>query len=230
MVVSNSFSPWAKVTSGVPQGSILGPLLFILYINDIVSEVSGNIHLFADDTSLYVNVDTPELSASILNSDRRAKSNWSKVWLVTFNPSNTESIIFSRKKDKLQHPPLLMGDTPIATVKSHKHMGLSFSEDVKWNIHISAMVNKAWTRIELLRSLKCVLSRSSLEKMYMYFIRPRLEYAEIICDNCSVEMHNDGEAVQIEGARSATGATKLCSLYFLNFLKWERLVIRRRNN
>ena len=96
VVVSNSFSPWAKVTSGVPQGSILGPLLFILYINDIVSEVSGNIRLFADDTSLYVNVDTPELSASILNSDLRAISNWSKVWLVTFNPSNTEFMIFSR--------------------------------------------------------------------------------------------------------------------------------------
>ena len=147
VVVSNSFSPWTNVTAGVPQGSILGPLLFILYINGIVSEVSGNIRLFADDTSLYVIVDTPELSASILNSDFRAISNWSKAWLVTFNPSKTESMIFSRKKDKSQHPPLLVNGTPIATVKSHKHIGFSFSEDAKWNIHISAMVNKAWTRL-----------------------------------------------------------------------------------
>ena len=104
-------------------------------------------------------------------------------------------MIFSRKKDKSQHPPLLMGDSPIAIVKSHKHLGLSFSEHAKWTVHISAMINKAWTSIGLLRSLKFVLSRLSLEKMYICFIRPLLEYADVIWDNCSVELHNDVEAV-----------------------------------
>ena len=134
VIVSNSFSPCANVTAG--------PLLFILYINDIVADVSGNIRLFA-------------LSASILNSDLRAISNWYKVWLVTFNPSKTESMLFSRKKDKSQHPPLLMNDTPIATVRSHKHLGLSFSEDAKWNIHISAMV--------------CSLSSFSRENVHLFY-------------------------------------------------------------
>ena len=174
VIVSNSFSPCANVTAG--------PLLFILYINDIEADVSGNIRLFA-------------LSASILNSDLRAISNWYKVWLVTFNPSKTESMLFSRKKDKSQHPPLLMNDTPIATVRSHKHLGLSFSEHAKWTVHISAMINKAWTSIGLLRSLKFVLSRLSLEKMYICFIRPLLEYTDVIWDNCSVELQNDVKAV-----------------------------------
>ena len=67
--------------------------------------------------------------------------------------------------------------------------------------------------------------------MYICFIRPLLEYADVIWDNCSVELHNDVEAVQIEAARIATGATRLCNVQsLLSELYWERLVIRRRNH
>ncbi len=88
--------------AGVPQGSILGPLLFLAYINDIVKEIKSKIRLFADDTSLYIIVEDPTTSAISLNDDLKTIHQWSLNWLVTFNPSKTETMIFSRKLNKPQ--------------------------------------------------------------------------------------------------------------------------------
>ena len=113
VVCSNVSSDWSIINAGVPQGSILGPLLFLIYINDIVSQINTNVRLFADDTSLYVIVETPDQAATALNTDLEAVHCWSKTWLVSFNPSKTESIIFSRKRKKPEHPSLYMNNVAI---------------------------------------------------------------------------------------------------------------------
>ena len=118
--------------------------------------------------------------------------------------------MFSRKLNKQQHPPLLMDNTSITNVNSHNHLGVCLCKDAKCKEHINVMVNKAWLRIGQLRSLKCVLSRFSLERMYTTFIRPLLKYAD-----CSVDLQNDVEAVRIEAARIVTVATKLCNTQLL---------------
>ena len=96
VVFDGKFSEWVEVLAGVPQGSILGPLIFLIYINDIVKRIGGSIRLFGNDTSLYIIVDLPEQVARILNADLQTISQWANSWLVTFNPSNTLSMIFSR--------------------------------------------------------------------------------------------------------------------------------------
>ncbi len=112
----------ADTNAGVPQGSILGPLLFLIYINDIVQEIRANIRLFADDTSLYIIVDDPVNSCDVLNSDLKTIQQWSDSWLVKFNPSKTETMIFSRKRNKPQHNNLQMNGEILNKVTEHKHL------------------------------------------------------------------------------------------------------------
>ncbi len=210
------------------SGSILGPLLFLIYINDIVNEIHSNIRLFADDTSLYIIVDDPIMASTALNHDLDTIHQWSQRWLVKFNPAKTETMIFSRKLDKPQHPDILMDGQTLNILKEHKHLGLTLSDDGKWWPHISSYLNKAWQRIGILRSLKFKLNRSSLERMYFTIIRPLLEYADVVWNNTTNELKNQLEAVQIEAARIVCGATKLCNIEKLyQDLKWETLEKRR---
>ena len=97
VVIPGAKSNWNYIKAGVPQGSILGPLPFLIYINDIVSEIQSNIRLFADDTSLYVIVQNPDSAALCLNVDLNTIFNWAKLWLVKFNYSKNESMLISRK-------------------------------------------------------------------------------------------------------------------------------------
>ncbi len=208
VVHANASSTWEPVKAGVPQGSILGPLLFLIYINDIVNDIKSKIRLFADDTSLYIIVDDPLSSSISLNDDLQTIHTWSKRWLVSFNPSKTETMIFSRKCNKPVHPNLIMNDVVLDPVKEHKHLGLTFSNDAKWSTHITLSLNKAWKSIGILRSLKFILKRSCLERLYLCYIRPLLEYGDIIWDNCSKELKDELEAVQNEAGRIVTGVNQ----------------------
>ena len=231
VVLCNANSSWKNISAGVPQGSILGPLLFLVYINDIVNNIGSNIRLFADDTSLYLIVDSPTETATCLNSDLEIINKWSKQWLVDFNPSKTETMIISRKVNSPLHPNLAMNDITVAEVNQHKHLGLTLSTDGKWQPHISFIVNKAWQRLGLLRQFKFILNRNTLENLYFRFIRPILEYGDVVWCNCTLEQSNMIEAIQVEAARIVLGATKFCSIdKMYGDLKWEPLADRRRNH
>ena len=91
MVLDGFSSGWEGIDAGVPQGSVLGPFLFIIYINDIVDDLDCNIKLFADDTSLYVIVDEQNYiqAADMLSTDLSHIHNWSQNWAIKFNPNKT---------------------------------------------------------------------------------------------------------------------------------------------
>ncbi|MCG8049110.1 MAG: reverse transcriptase domain-containing protein [Candidatus Thiodiazotropha endolucinida] len=231
VVLSGTKSNWNFIKAGVPQGSILGPLLFLLYINDIVTEIGSNIRLFADDTSLYIVVDNPNTAAEVLNTDLDKISNWARSWLVKFNPSKNESLVITRKHNKPQHPPVFMSDQQINEVQFHKHLGLYISSDCTWHKHVEYVKSKAWGRINVMRQFKYTLDRKSLETIYLSFIRPILEYADVVWDNCTQQEKNDLEKIQLEAARIATGSTKLVSIQNLyKEIGWESLDSRRRKH
>ena len=230
VVIPGAPSDWSYIRAGVPQGSILGPLLFLVYINDIVIDIGSNIRLFVDDTSLYIIVDDRVTAAGCLNTDLQRISRWASLWLVSFNPTKAEAFLASRKLNR-NHPPIYMQNQQITEVESHKHLGIYFSNDCTWHHHIKYIVDKAWTRINIMRKLKFKLDRKSLEKFYLTFIRPLLEYGDVIWDNCSQYEKDELNKIQNEAARIATGATKLVSLFALsNEIKWESLDDRRRKH
>ncbi|MES9994334.1 MAG: reverse transcriptase family protein [Candidatus Thiodiazotropha sp.] len=231
VILPGTVSDWKFIRAGVPQGSILGPLLFLLYINDIVNDIGSNIRLFADDTSLFIIVDDPLTAAGSLNTDLNRISQWAATWLVSFNPAKTESLLISRKRNRQHHPPLFMQDHQITEVESHKHLGLYLSNDCTWHKHIDFITEKAWYRINILRKLKYKLDRKSLETIYLTFIRPLLEYGDIIWNNCTQQEKIELDKIQNEAARIATGATKLVSIDILyKEIGWETLEQRRNNH
>ena len=129
------------------------------------------------------------------------------------------------------HKNLKMNDQPIKEATSHKHLGIFFSNDGTWHEHIDYITSKAWSRINIMRKLKFILDRQSLETIYTSFIRPVLEYADVVWDNCTQYEINALEKIQIEAARIATEATKLVSLEmiyqeddintsYVSFIKW----------
>ena len=107
LIIDGQSSDWRQIESGLPQGSVLGPLLFFIYIiNDITTNLQSNSFLYADDTSLLEIVDDPALTSAKLSNDLELINIWTKKWLVTINPDKTKAMIFSVKCQKPLHPQL----------------------------------------------------------------------------------------------------------------------------
>ena len=123
VILPGGVSSLCHVQAGVPQGSVLGPLLFLIYINDIVDDIQANTNLFADDTSLSMTVVDPAHVGSILQTDIDKITCWAQKWLVKFNPAKSESLVISRKRFKPDHPSLFMSNIEIPSIASHKHLG-----------------------------------------------------------------------------------------------------------
>ena len=207
VVVQGGTSPWSRVRAGVPQGSVLGPLLFLIYINDIVNIVNSPIRLFADDTTLFITVDDPVVAANSLNSDLHEVENWASKWLVLFNPSKTSSMIISKKRVPKDHPNLTFMNTPLHNEQEHKHLGLVLRSDLSWTSHINELVTKGMKMVNIMKYLQFRLSRKALETLYFSFVRPLLEYGSVVWDGCSINDCNQLEKVNLAAARIVTGAT-----------------------
>ena len=104
---------------------MLGPLLFLVYSNDLCDNLSCDVKLFADDTSLYSVVENEVVSAVKLNRDLETVRLWAWQWKMEFNVEKTEEVIFSTKRTKPFHPPLSMDNIEISRVNEHKHLGMT---------------------------------------------------------------------------------------------------------
>ncbi len=148
-VVLNGISSEIKpINASVPQGSILGPLLFLCYVNDIIDDLETLPYLFADDTSLFCTIDpkNPNVAFTKVNSDLTKLSQWSKQWRVTFNAAKTVYMIISNRKTT-NYPNLYLHGHQLTRVTTHKHLGITFSHDMKWGDHIDSIIQKALSRL-----------------------------------------------------------------------------------
>ena len=147
VLVNNTESSWLEITAGVPHGSVLGPLLCLIYINDIFNSIESDLFLFLL-TTVRVNSNRRK-AAKILNRDLAKISKWCKDWLLTLCPSKSATILFSRKDKILPYVLLLVNNTVIKQVDSHKHLGIVFNKTLSWSDHINEIATKAMKRVHL---------------------------------------------------------------------------------
>jgi len=207
VVIKGEISSYKPISAGVPQGSVLGPLLFLIYINDIVNHVQSITKLFADDTSLYSMVHDNITRSAVLNADLDRITIWARNWKVAFSHPKTKLMTISRQTDPQVHP-LHFGGSPLEECSSHKHLGLHLQTDCKWDSHVQALIRKCRPLVACLRSFKYRLSRKALNTMYKSFILPIIDYADIIWDNCSNHLADEVEALQLDCIRTITGAVR----------------------
>ena len=232
VVLNGQHSIWAPVLAGVPQGSILGPILFLIYINDLPNNLESLAKLFADDTSLFSTVYNPYKSAKLLNDDLLKISDWAYKWKMLFNPDVTkqaQEVIFSRKSKKTDHPVVYFNNAPVAKASCQKHLGMHLDEKLSFNTHIKEKIAKANKGIGIIRKLAYYLPRQSLITIYKSFVRPHVDYGDIIYDQPNNEQFcNMVERVQYNAALAITGAIKGTSQQKIyNELGFESLRFRR---
>jgi hypothetical protein len=112
---------------------------------------------------------------SDINNDLSKLNEWAKLWLVDFNPKKTKALVISTSA--VPHLDLRFNGEQVEIVKNHKHLGITFASDGNWTNHIDNIVNAAFKQVNVLRKLKCTLSKQTLSNMYLTFTWPTLEYA-----------------------------------------------------
>ena len=204
MVVNGSKSGWGDVTSGIPQGSILGPLIFVLYINDLPDMINSSMLLFADDTKIFTEVKSIEDQNS-LQADVNSMCEWSRQWLLKYHPDKCK-IMRIGKKDKPQFLYTLNGQE-LKYTSEEKDLGVTIDDKLKFNAHISNKVNTANSIMGLIRRTFTFLDKTIFTRLFKALVRPHLEYANSVWYPSTIKLKNMIENVQ----RRATKRLACCA-------------------
>ena len=181
VVVDGQLGDLRPILSGVPQGSVLGPLLFILYTHDMWFGLENLLVSYADDATLLAVVPSPAMRTEVsdsLNRDLLKISSWCKNWGMKMNPTKTQSMIVGRSRTILpSHPDLLIDNVPLITNNSFKILGVLFDEKFTFEAHLRATSSLIAQKLGLLRkSFKIFNDQSILRKCFYSFILPCFEY------------------------------------------------------
>jgi len=148
--VRGIFSSWAEVLIGVPQGSVLGPLLFLIFVNDLPDWVNCSIKMFADDTNIWAKISQMEDSES-LQSDLNQLIQWSQQWLLQFHPDKCKVMHIGHALDTSYSVTDQGRSHSLQTVREEKDLGIYISDDLKPSLQCSKAASKAMSVLRLIR-------------------------------------------------------------------------------
>ena len=232
VIVEGAKSEIAPVKSGVPQGSVLGPSLFLLYINDLPSYIHKNssVRLFADDCVLYRTIDNNQDSKD-LQADLDSLQKWESDWLMEFHPEKCQVLHITNKKQPIENNYTIHGHT-LESVDQGKYLGVTIHKKLEWTHHIDNITRKANnTRAFLQRNIyQC--PRRTKELCYTTLVRPQLEYSSVVWDPATATNRDKIEMVQRRAARFVMGDyyRRSSVAKMLDDLKWQTLYTRRKIN
>ena len=198
LVVINSFqSHESSVISGVPQGSVLGPLLFLIYVNDLPRVISSPSLLFADDTKLFRLI-TDHDSFQQFQNDILTLERWSKLWQLNFNTKKSFIMHLGRNNPCYTY---YIDNDPLQSVEEHKDLGVIMDSNLKFHTHTSAVASKANQVFGLIRKSFTNLNGHILPLLYKSLVRPHLEYATVVWGPTFITDLNILESVQRRATR-----------------------------
>ena len=211
-LVGGEYSTWKTLKGGVAQGSVLGPVIFLLMINDLPDALFNNTHLFADDTSVLFSHSPRSDITTTINEELERLERWADTWMLDLNPSKTKFMVISTSRDVVIPTPTARGQ-PIEYTSSHKHLGVTFNDRYTWTDHVHQITDQVSSRIGVLRSLRFKLSRTCLRTIYISHIRSKLEYCDVVWDGlCDGALSMELEKLQRDCIRIFTGLTAYCSV------------------
>ena len=193
------------MTSGVPQGSVLGPSLFLFYINDLPNNLKSNVRLFADDTIVYIAL-KPKTNVNTLQNDLDKLIEWETKWKMEFHPQKCQTIHFSRNKTPIKQQYTPRGHS-LESVDSAKYLGVTLKSDLKWNTHIKKITSQANKTLGFLKRNLKIPSPTIKTNAYNSLVRPLVEHASPVWDPHTQEHINQIEMVQRRAARY------VCNIY-----------------
>ena len=228
VVVDGCKSDYIHVRSGVPQGSVLGPCLFLGYINDLPHNISSNTRLFADDTGLDRAMNTPA-DQEALQQDLCNLEIWERQWDMQFHPDKCKVLTVSRKRKKTKRLYTLHGHT-LENVTETKYLGVTLQDDGAWNKHIAEVASKGNRLLGFLRRNLKIQSKQVKSRAYITLLRPTLEYASVVWDPYVETQIHALEMVQRRAARFVTRRYRNTSSVteMLTDLNWPTLESRRK--
>ena len=230
VVLDGAESDWRDVTSGVPQGSVLGPLLFLIYINDLPDSIQSTIKLFADDAKLFRKIITMD-DCRILQDDIYKMEEWSRKWQLNFNIKKC----FVLRVGKIYHPDVqikyyMITDDEIIELRivdKIKDLGVITDEDFSYNDHIEAVTNKANKMWGIIRRTFTSLDICNLTLLYKTLVRSHLEYAAPVWSPHQWNQAEKLESVQRRATRMMPGLKNISYENRLIQLQLPSLVYRR---
>ena len=206
VVLGGVSSPWLPVKSGVPQGSVLGPLLFLTYINDLASlsfSSGTNILMFADDIVLYKPISS-QCDSSDFQGDVDLVANWAKSNHLSLNVTKSKLMFVTRSRS-CQCPLILLHGARLEQVHHFKYLGVWLSDDLTWDRHVEYVTNKARCHLGyIFRMFAPFCSPDSLIRLYHSQVLPLIDYGCIVWDPFLVRHKQRLERVQLFATRIAS--------------------------
>ncbi|XP_060577593.1 uncharacterized protein LOC132734763 [Ruditapes philippinarum] len=227
VVIGSEKSQWTEVTSGIPQGSVLGPTLFLIYINDIEDAIEGTLRLFADDTKLY-NLANDDADIEKIQSDNDKLSIWSEKWLLKFNANKCTTLHYGNHNvNNTYHLKVNNTRNEISNSESVKDLGVTFDVNMKFRQQINDCINKGNKITGLMRRTFLHFTVKSFGKLFKTLVRPHLEYGNIIWNPRFKKDINAIESVQRRATKLVGQLRNLSYEQRLKTLKLPSLAYRR---
>ena len=222
--VGNSVSDRSEVLSGIPQGSILGPVLFTIFINDLPDNIKSTCKIFADDTKIY---NTPDNNVTI-QEDLYTLQEWSDRWNLYFNVQKCKVMHVGKKNPKHQYKMKIGTETKeILTCEEEKDLGVTFNSSLSFDQHIYKVVNKANQIMGLIKRSFDYLDKETFIKLYKALVRPHLEYGNVIWHPWLKRQSIALERVQRRATKTLTQCKDMTYLQRLSYLNLPSLKGRR---